>query len=112
MMSWRREEYEILSQSSHLSYPAAFLTISTRPLGEGEDKREIGIWGMASEFSHRTVFYAAATTWHFSRYSHRHLIGRQPSEGLLTLDRADEWQRKIVLGRDVLDDLVSAHWED
>jgi hypothetical protein len=112
MTSWRREEYEILSQSSHLSYAASVLTSRTRPLGGDEDKRAIGIWGMASEFSHRTVFYAAATTWHFSRYGYRHLIGRQPSEGLLAFDREDEWQRKIALGRDVLADLVSAHWED
>jgi hypothetical protein len=112
MTSWRREEYEILSQSSHLSYAASVLTSRTRPLGEGEDEREIGIWGVASEFSHRTIHYAAVTTWHFSRYSYRHLIGRQPSEGLLAFDREDEWQRKIVLGRDVLADLVSAHWED
>jgi hypothetical protein len=110
MTAWRREEYEILSQSSHLSYLASVLTSRTTPLGEGEDKLAIGIWGMASEHSHRTIFYAAATTWHFSRYSYRHLIGKQPSEGLLTLDREDEWQRKIVLGRDVLQNLVEAHW--
>jgi hypothetical protein len=111
MTSWRREEYEILSQSSHLSYTASVLTSRTQPLGEGEEKLAIGIWGVASEWSHRTVFYAAATTWYFSRYSYSHLIGRQPSEGLLTFDRADEWQRKIVLGRDVLADVVLAHWK-
>jgi len=112
MTSWRREEYEILSQSSHLSYAASVLTSRTQPLGEGEEKLAVGIWGMASEWSHRTIFYAAATSWHFSRYSYRHLIGRQPSDGLLAFDRADEWQRKIVLGRDVLDDMVLAHWND
>jgi hypothetical protein len=111
MTSWRREEYEILSQSSHLSYTASVLTSRTQPLGEDEEKLAIGIWGMASEWSHRTVFYAAATTWYFSRYSYPHLIGRQPSEGVLTFDRADEWQRKIVLGRDVLADVVLAHWK-
>ncbi|WP_128931397.1 hypothetical protein [Bradyrhizobium zhanjiangense] len=115
MTSWRREEYEILSQSSHLSYTASVLTSRTQPLSEGGEDEEnfaIGIWGMASEFSHRTIHYAAATAWYFSRFSYRHLIVRQPSEGLLVLDRADEWQRKIVLGRDVLDGLVSAHWND
>lgn len=112
MTAWRREEYEILSQSSHLSYAASILTSRTRPLGGDEEELKVGIWGMASEFSHRTVHYAAATAWHFSRYSYRHLIVRQPSEGLLIFDRADEWQRKIVLGRDVLHDLVSAHWDD
>ncbi|MDH2402218.1 hypothetical protein QCM77_19975 [Bradyrhizobium sp. SSUT18] len=111
MTSWRREEYEVLSQSSHLSYTASVLTSRTQPLGEAEEKLAIGIWGMASEWSHRTVFYAAATTWYFSRYSYPHLIGQQPSEGLLTFDRGDEWQRKIVLGRDVLDGLVSRHWK-
>jgi hypothetical protein len=112
MMSWRREECEILSQSSHLSYEASVVTSRTHPLGESEEKLEVGIWGVASEASHRTIFYAAATTWHFSRYSYPHLIGRQSSDGLLIFDRTDEWQRKIVLGRNVLADLVSAHWEE
>jgi hypothetical protein len=56
MTSWRREEYEVLSQSSHLSYAASILTSRTQPLGEGEEKLAVGIWGLASEWSHRTVF--------------------------------------------------------
>ncbi len=111
MTQWRRQEYEVLSQSSHLSYAASALTCRTLPLGEGEERLQIGIWGEASQASHRTIFYAAAMTWHFSRYSYAHLIGRQQSDGLLTLDRSDEWQRKIVLGREVLCELVLAHWK-
>lgn len=111
MMMWRREEYEILAQSSHLSYPASVLTCRTQPLNGGGEGLEIGIWGAASAWSHRTIFYAAATTWYFSRFSYVHLIGKQPSDGtLLTLNREDEWQRKIVLGRDVLANFVLAHW--
>ena len=112
MMAWRRQEYEILSQSSHLSYPASVFTSRTVALGQGDDVARIAVWGQASESSKRTMFYASATTWHFSRYCYQYLIGRKPTEALLVLDKNDEWQRKIVLGRDVLAHLVSAHWND
>lgn len=61
MTAWRREEYEVLSQSSHLSYAASVLTSRTQPLGHDEEGLQVSIWGMASEFSHRTIHYAAAT---------------------------------------------------
>jgi hypothetical protein len=113
LTQWRREEYEILSQSSHLSYTAAVFTCRWQPLGEGEEKWHIGVWGMASEASHRTISYAGRMTWYFSRLCYVSLLGRERSDdALLILDREDEWQRKIVLGRDVLDGIATAHWND
>jgi hypothetical protein len=112
LTAWRRQEYEILSQSSHLSYPASVFTSRSVALGESDDLARVAIWGQASESSKRTIFYASATTWHFSRYCYKHLIGRKPFEALIVLNKDDEWQRKIVLGRDVLHHLVSTHWND
>lgn len=112
LVTWRREEYEILSQSAHLSYLAAFITTNTPDL-EQSDILKIGIFGQASSASHRTIFYAATTIWYFSRMSHNYLIGKDDtSKSLLILGRPDEWQCKMVYARDVLQKLVQANWDD
>jgi hypothetical protein len=105
---WRIHEFEMLSQASHLSYPAAVCTVATIPLGEEEQTRT-GVWGLASEASRRTIDYAAATTWYFSAFSYRYLFGLDAKHGLLTLDQSNERQLRIELGREVLGAVMLAH---
>lgn len=110
MTAWRRQEYEILSQSSHLSFVAAFLTARSPSLDD-TDKLVIGIFGSPTENSIRTISYAASTTWYFSRFSYNSLIGHEKSDSLLTLDRSDEWQQQLVIGREVLSRITLDYWE-
>jgi hypothetical protein len=111
MTKWRREEYEILSQSSHLSFLAAALTAVCPKLGE-EDACGSGIFGQASAQSPRTIFYAAATTWYFSRMSNPVLLGKAPAECTIVLDKENEWHQMYVSARDTLSDIVMKHWND
>ena len=109
MKNWRQQEYEILSQSTHLSYLAACLTAVTPILG-GNDELCVGIMGAASESSVRTIFYAAATTWYFSRFGYNFLIGNPSSKNLLIVDTENDWHLRIVVGREVLARITMAHW--
>ncbi len=112
MTAWRREEYEVLSQSSHLSYIAAALTCFPI-LIEDEEKQRPGIFGMASANSHRTLSYAALTTWYFCFMSFKKLISPTGGSGsLLTFDKEDENHRTIVIGSRVLSSIVERHWID
>jgi hypothetical protein len=111
LKAWRLEEYEILSQSPHLSFLAALLAARSNPLGDRQVFK-VGIFGLASENSHRTISYAAATTWYFSRLCWDYLVGKQSDGRLLVVDESDEWHRKIVLGRDVLSQVTLAHWDE
>jgi hypothetical protein len=109
MTRWRREEYEILAQSSHLSFLAAALTAVSPKLGD-EDAFGPAIFGQASAYSPGTVFYAAATTWYFSRMSNPVLLGKSPSECAIALDKENEWHQRLVAGRDTLSDMMLKHW--
>jgi hypothetical protein len=111
MTKWRREEYEILSQSLHLSFLAAALTAVCPKLGE-KDAYVSGIFGQASAKSPRTIFYAAATTWYFSRMSNPILLGKAPAECTIVLDKENEWHQMYVSARDTLSDIVMRHWKD
>jgi hypothetical protein len=109
MTNWRRDEYEILSQSSHLSYIAAALT--TLGLKHGDKKVFApAMFGLASAHSPRTIFYAAATTWYFSRLSNRVLLGKKAEECAIVLDRENEWHQRMVAARDTLSDVMLKHW--
>lgn len=109
MTKWRREEYEILSQSSHLSFVVAALTAVSPKLGE-EEVFAPAIFGQASAHSPRTIFYAAATTWYFSRMSNPVLLGKDPAECSIVLDKENEWHQRMVAGRDTLSDVTLRHW--
>lgn len=110
MVAWRRQEYEILSQASHLSYTAAILTVFPSIRSDGSDTaRATGIFGLSTDLSLRTLSYAAATTWYFSRFSYSKLIGRS-SESLLMLAKNDEWQKRIILGREALSAVTLKRW--
>jgi hypothetical protein len=111
MTQWRRQEYEILSQSSHLSYVAAVLTAVTQKLGE-KGRYAPSFLGLASEGSPRTIFYAAASTWYFSRMSHDKLLGYDAAEALIVLDKENEWHQRLVAGRDTLSVVTLSHWKD
>jgi hypothetical protein len=110
MTSWRRQEYEMLSQSSHLSYLAAALTAVSPKLGD-ETSYAPAILGLASAHSHRTVYYAAATTWYFSRMSNPVLLGKKPGTCAIVLNKENEWHQKMVAARDTLSDVMLKHWE-
>lgn len=109
MTQWRRQEYEILSQSSHLSYTAAVLTSVSQRLGE-KGKYAPSFLGLASEGSPRTLFYAAASAWYFSRMSQDKILGRDASTSLVVLDKDNEWQQMFIAGRDTLSEVVLNHW--
>jgi hypothetical protein len=110
--SWRRGEYEVLAQSAHLSYLASCMTLLPAVLC-AEDSFQVGILGIASDSSIRTVSYAARTTWYFSRLSFDALLARDSSDdSLLVLDKENDLHRRIVIGRDVLSEITLAHWGD
>ena len=111
LSDWRREEYEILSQSAHLSFVVAALTAYSFALGE-DDSIKPACLGLATGSSIRTLSYAAKTTWYFSRLSFNVLLGRNKSDDrLLVLDRENDTHQKIVLLRDVLSEVIQNHWE-
>jgi hypothetical protein len=111
MTEWRRQEYEILSQSSHLSFVAAVMTTLAPKLGEKESLVP-GFMGLASANLPRTLFYAAATTWYFSRMSHTKLLGYDLCDALVVLDKENEWHQRFVAGRDTLSAVVLANWKN
>jgi hypothetical protein len=110
LAQWRQGEYEMLSQSSHLSYLAAVLTAVCPKLGEGETYAP-GILGLASDHSLRTISYAARSTWYFSRMSNSQLLGKDSSQSLIVLDKENEWHQRMVAGRDTLSAVILEHWE-
>ncbi|MEV8879533.1 hypothetical protein [Mesorhizobium ciceri] len=108
MTKWRRKEYEILSQSSHLSYIAAALTILSGKLGQ-EEVFAPAIFELASVHSPHTIFYAAATTWYFSRLSNSVLLGKKAGECAIVLDKENDWHQRMVAARDTLSDVMLKH---
>lgn len=111
MTGWRREEYEILSQSSHLSFLSAVMTALSPKLGENNGFFVPSFMGLASAHLPRTLFYAAATTWYFSRMSHTRLIGHNLTDALVLLDKENEWHQRFIAGRDTLSSIVLNHWK-
>ncbi len=109
MTEYRRGEYEILSQSAHLSYAVSRLTSMAPVLGDPDTLRH-AILGLATENSLHTLHYAAATTWYFSRLGYSLILGRDKC--LLTFDKESDWQRKIAVGREVISSITMRHWED
>ncbi len=110
--AWRREEYEILAQSAHLSYGMACLT-SAPALLEDEETHHVGILGRATANSRRTLSFASKTTWYFSRLVFDMLLGNSASDNsLLIVDKENDWHQRIVLGRDVLSQITTEHWDD
>jgi len=111
MTEYRRAEYEILSQSAHLSYVVSCLTSVAPVLGDPDYFRG-AIFGLATENSVRTIHYAAATTWYFSRLGYNLILGRDSSKCLLTFDKESDLQRRIVVGREVISSITIGHWEE
>jgi hypothetical protein len=111
MKNYRIQEYEILSQSAHLSYPACVNTVFVSKLGsdlryDDSDLLHPGILGLATEASVRTIHYAAITNWYFSCIGYHSILGRDASKCLLLLDMESDLQRRIVIGRDVLSSIT------
>ena len=71
-----------------------------------------GFMGLASANLPRTLFYAAATTWYFSRMSHTMLLGCDLDDALVVLDKENDWHQRLIAGRDTLSAVVLAHWKD
>jgi hypothetical protein len=109
MTTFRRQEYEILSQSAHLSYVASYLASIAPVLGDADQFRP-AIFGLATENSVRTVHYAATTTWYFSGIGYDLILGRDSSKSLLVFDKESEWQRRIAVGRAVLLNVFRKYW--
>lgn len=110
LTGWRRQEYEVLSQSSHLSYLAAGMTCLPASIEDSEMHR-IGIFGRASANSHRTIGYAARTAWYFSRLAYHKILGPVANdETLLIVDKEDVNHQSLVVGWEVLSTLTRRHW--
>src|SRR5439155_4952017 len=109
LLDFRRQEYEILSQSSHISYPAAWMTVFASQIGF-EEPLKPAIWGLATENSQRTIFYASFSTWYFSRLAYDGIIGWDQTGSLLVADKENDWHRRIVMGRDVLGTVFMRHY--
>jgi hypothetical protein len=105
--NWRRQEYEVLSQSSHLSYVAAFLT-SVCPTLDDEERFVPGLFGQPNGNSLRTVAYAAATTWYFTRMSGSKILSKK--DCLLVLDAKNEWHQRIFISGEVLSTVFLENW--
>ncbi len=111
LTEWRRQEYEVMSQSSHLSYLASILTCLPE-LIDREEQHGIGIFGRASANSHRTVSYAARMIWYFSRVSYDKIIGPVNSkESLFAVNKEDENHQSIVIGEEVLSAITLKYWK-
>lgn len=112
LTEWRRAEYEVLSQSAHLSYLAAVMTCLPVSIDDDEVHR-VGIFGRATANSQRPLSYAARTTWYFCRLSYGKLVGRSPEDDcLLVADKEDENHRSMVIGWEVLSTITRRHWND
>jgi hypothetical protein len=110
LTEWRRREYEVMSQSSHLSYLAAAMTCVPVSI-EDDQVHRIGIFGRASGNSHRTIGYAARTLWYFCRMAYPKLLASTASEdALLVVNKEDENHQNIVFGWDVLSTVTRKHW--
>ncbi len=110
LTEWRREEYEVMSQSSHLSYLASVMTCLPASI-ENEEEHGLGIFGRVSANSHRTIGYAARMLWYFSRISYNKLIGpSDSSDSLLILNIEDENHQTLVIGAKVFSQITMKHW--
>lgn len=108
LTAFRRQEYEILSQSSHLSFVGAVLTVHTPKLGEPEAIQR-GPLGGANDFSIRTLQYAIFATWHFCRFAYGEIVTKDEL-GLVRHDAKDEWHVRLFVGREVFSDIVMKYW--
>jgi hypothetical protein len=112
LTEFRRGEYEVLSQSAHLSYLAAAMTCLPVSI-ENEDTQQVGILGRATANSRRTLSYAAHATWYFSQLSCGKLLGGGPeANSLLVVNKEDENHRSVIIGRDVLATVTRTHWHE
>jgi hypothetical protein len=105
MTEYRLEEYEILSQSAHLSYVVSCLTAMAPVLGDANSFRH-AIFGLATEHSVQTLRLAATTTWYFSRFGYNSILGRDASKCLLAFDKESDMQRRIAVGREVISSIT------
>ena len=110
MMEYRQQEYEVLSQSAHLSYVASCLTAMAPALGK-TDKLGVAIFGLATSNSLRTTQYAAMTAWYFSRFAFNPILGHDSSNCLLVVEYENDWHQRMVIGRDVLSHVTLGHWK-
>lgn len=110
LTDWRRREYEVMSQSSHLSYLAATMTCLPATI-EDDQIHKVGVFGRASANSHRTIGYAARTLWYFCRMAYPKILASELNEHtLLQVDKEDENHLSIVFGWDVLSTVTRRHW--
>ena len=110
LSEWRKDNYEILSQSVHPSYLTSFLTCFA-PNHEDQESLEPAFLGMASANSKLTISYAAITLWYFSRFGYLYIFeGKGNLPSLVGLDKFDESHRFILIGRDVLSRLTLKYW--
>lgn len=110
LAQWRRTEYVVLSESAHLSYVAAAVTCMPSSILDGQ--HGFGVLGRVSNFSIRTLVYAAKTTWYFSQLSSIWLVSTKDDSGLLSLESERKYGRLIVAGREVLSEVIRTHWDD
>lgn len=111
MREWRAEEIDVFSQAIHPSYVASVLTIGT-PTASDPSVHAASVFGCASAASERTLNYACKTIWYFSRLGFLMIFEQHLGcEPLISLNKEDEMQQLVVVGRDVLAAINRKYWE-
>ena len=109
MTKWRREEYEILSQSSHLSYIAAALTALSGKLGDEKVfASAIFATGVSALASYNLLCCRNYVV--LLRLSNPVMLGKKAGECAIVLDKENEWHQRLVAARDTLSDVMLKHW--
>lgn len=108
MTEYRRNEYDVLSQFSHLSYIAAGMASLVEEI-KNEGHCAVGVFGAASTHSYRTVHYAMFTTWYFSRMINPVILGKETGKYVILLNRDDEWHQKMWVASKVLSEIMLEH---
>lgn len=98
LTEWRNREYQILSQSSHLSFLGAMMTCLS-PNSVDPDILRLRLLGGLTLSSRRTLGYAATITWHVLRLvKAKFLPINESDKPLLTISLQDPISQRIMAG--------------
>jgi len=112
LMEWRRREYEVLSQSSHLSILGATMTCLRPELNTPETLR-LGIFGGPTLNSRRTLQYAVGISYHFGRLISGQLAAGSSSRSAARLQKESNLTARLAeTGFAVLSEATTRHASD
>lgn len=112
LMEWRRKEYEVLSQASHLSIVGATLTCLRPDLDTPETLR-VGIFGGPTLHSCRTLQYAVGISYHCGRLISGQLAAGSSCRFAARLQKESNLTARLAeTGFTVLSEAVMRHAND